>query len=246
MKRIFSILFALVLVLSFSLVAAVPVSAATTYTVDDDWQIGAPPYAEDTDGDNDFATIQAAINAASSGDTVQVAAGTYFENITLVSGVIVQGAGAVVTTIDGGGSGSVVTGADNSTITGFTITGGYAGIYFEESPMTVTGNIVTGNSNGIYFLWSPSPAMITNNVITNNEYNGIKSQQSSATIADNVITGNGRGILCAWGPSSPTITNNIITSNYLYGIRTDYSSPNITNAGFPISNWGHRQALMVE
>ncbi len=93
MKRNFSILLALVLVLTFSLVTAVPVSAATTYTVDDDWQIGAPPYAEDTDGDNDFATIQAAINAASSGDTVYVRSGTYYEHVTIGKSLTLQGRG---------------------------------------------------------------------------------------------------------------------------------------------------------
>jgi hypothetical protein len=43
----------------------------------------------------DYPTIQAAIDASSYGDTVQVAAGTYNEDITLKSGVTVQEAGGL-------------------------------------------------------------------------------------------------------------------------------------------------------
>ncbi len=40
-----------------------------------------------------YSTIQGAIDAASSGDTIQVLAGSYEENLTLKSGVNVLGAG---------------------------------------------------------------------------------------------------------------------------------------------------------
>jgi hypothetical protein len=101
MKKIFSILFALALVLSFSVVFTTPVAAAT-YTVDDNWQVGVPPYAEDTDADNDFATIQAAVDASSSGDTINVAAGTYVETVTLQHHSLnIIGAGKDLVTWDG-------------------------------------------------------------------------------------------------------------------------------------------------
>jgi len=64
---------------------AVQAQAATTYTVDDDWQSGSSPYTEDTDGDTDFATIQKAIAAASPGDIINVAAGTYEEDVILIT-----------------------------------------------------------------------------------------------------------------------------------------------------------------
>jgi pectin methylesterase-like acyl-CoA thioesterase len=74
-------------------------------------------------------SIQAAIDSASYGDTVHVAVGTYYENITLKNGVAVIGAGASTTVIDGNASGSVVTSADcdpNTRLEGFTITNGSA------------------------------------------------------------------------------------------------------------------------
>ena len=64
-KRIFSILFALVLVLSFSLVTAVP-AGATDYNV------------------NPGGDIQAAVNGATSGDTIILNDGT-FSNYTTVT-----------------------------------------------------------------------------------------------------------------------------------------------------------------
>ena len=87
---------------------------------------------------DDYSTIQAGIDAAGSGDTVSVAAGTYVENIMLKGGVIVDGAGADVCMINGSGSGSVVTynSGDTAQIKNFTITNGNAstggGIYVDN------------------------------------------------------------------------------------------------------------------
>ena len=75
----------------------------------------------------DQPTIQAAINAATNGDTVLVSAGTYPERINFLGKAItVRGiSGRRVTWIDGGGSGTVVTFNSgeklSSVLRGFTI-----------------------------------------------------------------------------------------------------------------------------
>jgi parallel beta-helix repeat protein len=71
-RKIFSILFALVLVLSFSLIQVAPAMAQTTWTVDDDG-VECPTA--------DFTHPQDAVNAASSGDIILVYPGTYGSRI---------------------------------------------------------------------------------------------------------------------------------------------------------------------
>jgi hypothetical protein len=83
MKRVFRFLFAVVLVVSLGLVTAPPVLAGTTIHVP-----------------GDYATIQQAIDAARSGDTIMVAGGTYaaFEVIEKTNLSIIGAEGATVAT----------------------------------------------------------------------------------------------------------------------------------------------------
>ena len=83
----------------------------------------------DQSGSGDFTAIQACIDTASAGDTCLVKAGIYYENITMKSGVTIQGAGAgddplVSSIIDGNENGSVVTAIEvdsTARLDGFTI-----------------------------------------------------------------------------------------------------------------------------
>jgi hypothetical protein len=192
-----------------------------------------------------YGTIQEAIDAAFPADTVLVAAGTYNENILMKNEVIVQGAGAVVTTIHGDGNpdGVVVAGVTvtgSAKLDGFTITGGGRGIGISGSPV-ISNNIIRGNAalewgGGGIAIWAGSPR-ITNNVIKENvslstwSGGGGILVHGASLISGNIITGNeslnsGGGIYTAFGDTS-TITNNIITENIapigggLYGAFSD-------------------------
>src|SRR5947207_6502047 len=99
-------------------------------------------------------TIQAAINAASNGDTVLVAPGTYYESIYFLGKAITvtSSGGPSVTTINGGMVDRVVAFTDsegrNSVLSGFTITNGTGGgIYMYYASPTISGNVITGNLN---------------------------------------------------------------------------------------------------
>src|SRR5258708_7411001 len=100
----------------------------------------------------DQPTIQSAINAAVNGDTVQVAPGTYVENINFLGKAITVAGdqttlGAQTTIIDGNHNGPVVTFVSGegpqSVLTGFTIRNGsaqFGGVYDG-------GGIQIGNSS---------------------------------------------------------------------------------------------------
>src|SRR5262245_8716390 len=78
----------------------------------------------------DYPTIQAAINAAGNGDTIEVAAGIYVENLNFLGKAVrvTSAQGADVTVIDGNQTGSVVSFVSGegpqSVLNGFTLRNG--------------------------------------------------------------------------------------------------------------------------
>jgi len=171
---------------------------------------------------DDYSSIQEGLNAASEGDTVRVAAGTYFENIIwpATNGIKLIGSGEVDCIIDGDSLGSVMRfeeeldGIIDSTtlITGFTLQNGYAyvdeanlqhggGIYLFESSPTLTNMTITSNrsdlgSGGGIFCENSSP-ILSNVTISNNHLGN--------------SMGSGGGIYCI--NSNPVLTGVIITGN---------------------------------
>jgi parallel beta-helix repeat protein len=250
MRRFLSILLALGLALSFSLAIAVPALAVPEVWVDDDFTPATPGWGVDH-----FATIQAGINAADSpGGIVYVAEGTYNEHdVSLTNGVKVLGAGADVTTINGGSLGSVVLAAGlHSTATqldGFTVTGGNGsvggGMFISDSSPMVSNCVFDNNyadTGGGIDIADHSTATVANCIIINNTADsmggGIDCRLSSnPTIVNNTIVGNtadfeGGGGIYSSSNSSPTIVNNIITGNdapsFLGGIGGGILTTNLT------------------
>jgi parallel beta-helix repeat protein len=237
MRRFLSILLALGLMLSFSLVTAVPALAVPEVWVDDDWATASPGdivgdgYTFGTDA---FATIQDGIDAADlGGATVHVADGHYDEDITLKNGVAVLGAGAGGTTIDGTGLNPVVTAGsvDSTTILdGFTITGGAAsyggGMYNSGASPMVSNCVFTGNSagsrgGGMYNITNSSPTVVSCIFQGNTSYGtggaiGCRDHSfpniGSCLIVGNTAASNG-GAIYVSSTSHPTIINNTIAGN---------------------------------
>jgi parallel beta-helix repeat protein len=206
-----------------------------------------------------YSTIQAAINAANNGDTVQVAAGTYHEHLQVMNKTIaLLGAGAQTTIVDASDS------IDNrclylyqvgsaTRVEGFTFQGARSNIIRGGGIMiggacspTVANNIITANSakrgGGICIDTSCSPTL-TNNTITDNsaleEGGGVwTGSYSSPVLTNNTIDGNyasqsGGGVY--FSRSSATLTGNTIAHNEVAeggkgaGFYENYGSPTLTN-----------------
>ncbi|MFA9454351.1 MAG: right-handed parallel beta-helix repeat-containing protein, partial [Candidatus Aminicenantaceae bacterium] len=174
-----------------------------------------------------FSRIQDGVNALSFWGKVNVAPGTYNENIKFrgVPMRLESESGPQNTTIHGNGRDTVVLGSIGSTLKGFTITGGsspylHYGIEIRTAAMTITGNIIRDSSIGIYMGYGQRP-IITNNVIRNNQYFGVYAVRDAAPIvANNTIVFNGEsGIHLEQGRG--LIVNNIVYWNSGYGISCD-------------------------
>jgi regulation of enolase protein 1 (concanavalin A-like superfamily) len=173
-----------------------------------------------------FATIQAAVDAASPGATITVDAGTYPEQVAISKTLTINGARAGV---DGrsnarGVNESIVTGADigggvrssafriaanNVVIDGFTVQGetnpsdtSGAGIVItpNRAGTKIVNNVVQNNVAGVFLSnnSATNPAIIQRNLFLNNNNDGLVS---------------GRGVYSDGGISGGTLTNVLIDSN---------------------------------
>jgi parallel beta-helix repeat protein len=190
-----------------------------------------------------YTTIQAAVNAASEGDTVQVGAGTYAEHI-LISGKAIKlaGAGAGQTTIDATQAGRPVTisttGTGQVIVSGFTLKNGLVnwdnhamlgagqggGVYAEYANVTLRNNVITNNLGclGTSIGTLEVTMTMTRNRIENNQGNHDCGQQSviirgnrgaESTVSGNVIQNHNVTGLMLQGAGNIVVSNNILRNN---------------------------------
>jgi hypothetical protein len=173
----------------------------------------------DNDGPADFSSIQGAIDDANDNDTIDVAEGTYCENIRIYGkhNFTLEGAGADVTTIDAGEYGyAVLFGGGSGRISGFTLTNSgntswdEAGIHISGGIVIVENNIITNNANGVT-IQGNSSVTITANRIINNIINAVEISDSDVTFVGNIIVNSIRGI--GGSNSSLLIIGNTITGH---------------------------------
>jgi hypothetical protein len=172
----------------------------------------------------DYPTIQGAIDAASPGDTVKVAAGTYTESLTLRAGVCLLGSGARRTILDAGGQGRTLidlTNAPGSVVAGFTLRGvaprpGCATTDpFDCSGNWYTAGIYLGN-NGVFPWDSPTlaaPPIIANNIFETNYIGVMLYFYAVAVVRNNIFVGNRNGFVANHFNTRTLIANNVFVDN---------------------------------
>jgi hypothetical protein len=171
----------------------------------------------------DYATIQAAVDAASPGDTVKVAAGTYHEAIVMRPGVCLIGAGADRTVLDAQSQSITLvdlsTGA-GSVVSGFTLRGVRGRP--EEPQCNVDPFGCSGGwyRAGIYVSllapWDPinaPPPVITNNVFIDNEIALMLYFQGLAIVRNNVFVENKHALIANHFQERTLVANNVFWGN---------------------------------
>ena len=162
-----------------------------------------------------YTKIQDAIDAllTSSGDTIVVRAGTYYEHVTIDKSLTLIG---IIrnTIIDGSGSGNVVTiTADNVVLRGFIIQGSGStgkGILLSNANYTIiTRNTINNTDTGIHFE-SSNCATVSRNTITNNSYGIVFIGSSFNDVHRNNLTYNDYGIYLFQSSNNTFYHNNFI------------------------------------
>ncbi|GAB3912896.1 hypothetical protein GCM10028803_56350 [Larkinella knui] len=138
----------------------------------------------DAAGGGDYTTIQAAVDAATAGQTITVAAGIYPENLLITKGLTITGAGRTSTTIVGQ-TGAESTVSVSGPITGLTLQG-FTIIGFDNGNPAV--------ENGALFLRGPLASVtIANNEIVANGDLGFATIYNNAidgiTVSGNIFSG---------------------------------------------------------
>ena len=136
-----------------------------------------------------YTSIQAAINAACPGDTIEVRSGTYNENVVVNKTLTLLGVGSPV--VDAGGSGDAISlTANGCTLQGFVAkSSGNNGINVISSGNHISGNTAAGNIHGIRF-FSSRDNTITGNTATSNNFGIYLLLSNGNTISGNTATGN--------------------------------------------------------
>ncbi|MBN2149132.1 MAG: tandem-95 repeat protein [Anaerolineales bacterium] len=198
-----------------------PQAVPTTVYVDDDFDSSTPGWGYDH-----FATIQNGIDAVASGGTVNVAAGTYSEAVTVNKDITLQG-----DNLPSSANAAVINGNVTVSTAGATVhqlkvvpgnvTANAAGIFVSASNTTITGNLIadmTGNGSGTIkgiHIYNGSAPAITNITVAGNTIQNLNNPAGAPY-------GGADGIMVQGVVDTVIVTlngiSNITSAGWAYGI----------------------------
>ncbi|WP_440947766.1 NosD domain-containing protein [Methanosarcina sp. T3] len=188
-------------------------------------------------GGGNYTTIQAAVNNATSGDTIIVYPGTYTEVIDVdVANLTIRSLSGnpedtIVKTLSPSHNFKVI--ANNVTISGFKIIGEgyYTGVFITGvSGVNITNNKFSGNDCAIQVQSSGGCNLINNTVFGSTSYGFHLSSSSNCILANNTISNTDAEGFYLDNSENCNLTNNTISNTYYEGIYLYYSgSCNLAN-----------------
>jgi Right handed beta helix region len=174
-------------------------------------------------------TLTHAVDVAGYATTIELGAGTFAGPVTLDKGQTIVGAGAGLTTIDGGGGAApTVTIGAPASIYDVTITRGNPGIRVNAgSRLTLVDSVVAGNK-GPGVVNQGTAAISGTTIATNADYGFIN--QGTATLANSTISANSLSGLSDFGATvSLTLVNDTVTQNGYFGVSGGQTPASMTN-----------------
>jgi hypothetical protein len=192
--------------LTGTLFAAVFAALASTAVASTTWYVNAVSGSDSNDCTSTTTackTIKHAISLASAGDSVRVAAATYYyENLRISISLVILGSGASTTILDGGANGRVVTISNGAHVTfsRLTIRNGKAnpgGGINNSGTLTLTNSTVSGN-------WAPIPCtpLFLLCIFRGTATGGGIYNSGALTISNSIISSNHAGSYCNATPCS--------------------------------------------
>jgi hypothetical protein len=152
-----------------------------------------------------YTTVQDAVAAASRGDTILTATGTYTGGLTIDKGITLTGAKADTTTLNLGGNQIIVTSEVTVTINNLTVTGGQTSFFSQAGgginnagKLTLNSDLISGNTANITGggIFNSGDLTLINTTVTANTAaigaGGIDNT-GTATLANSTISNNSGG-----------------------------------------------------
>jgi parallel beta-helix repeat protein len=228
MKRSISLFVALAMVLSLFAGVGTPTAKAAAV-----WYVGKSDATDavghGTSVSHPFLTIQYAVTTAAAGDIINVAAGTYTENVTVNKALTLTGSSAIVNPAAADHSIFTVT-ASGVSISGFTASGAIYSVHANESGAgiylapgvancTIYNNTLTGNLFGALLVDVEDSIAVGNNTFTNNTVSsnlvsGIEMQHTYGnTFTNNTASSNGTSTSSGYGFKLDSSRHNTFTGN---------------------------------
>ncbi len=198
-----------------------------------------------------YTTIQAAIDAATSGDTISVGAGTFNEHVVVNKTVTIDGANAGIDGNGGRGPETIITGgvkvsAAGSTIDGVTISGSYdtagtaditapshIGLLIGPANVTIQNSVLTGDafdSRPFGTFGGATGLNFEHNLVQNWNEGAYFTGGSSGSITGNTFVGDANGVF------SEVMSSFVVSGNTFSGSAGSDVSGQIGSATFDVGS----------